>query len=136
VGTGERYALSRLADRLIAELGDEDGAAGQALPDPTGPHHEMLCSQLGGEEEELIATARQSLAQIAQALGARHSSSLPDRTIQALLDGAELVMRNELAEGRSVQGVIPSFVFLIAIPMVDQDRALELSKRAASLLDL
>jgi hypothetical protein len=31
--------------------------------------------------------------------------------------------------------LMPSFVFLVALPLVDQDRALELSQRSAQLVE-
>lgn len=42
-------------------------------------------------------------------------------------------MRGELVSGNAA--LMPSFVFLVTLPVVDQDRALELSRRAAQLVE-
>ena len=46
-------------------------------------------------------------------------------------------MRGELVSGNAAQlpALMPSFVFLVALPVVDQDRALELSRRTSELID-
>jgi hypothetical protein len=46
-------------------------------------------------------------------------------------------MRGELMRGNSAQlpTLMPSFVFLVALVVVDQDRALELSARTAELIE-
>ncbi len=44
-------------------------------------------------------------------------------------------MRSELMAGRRVSTAMPSFVFLIAMPVFDREEALELSQRAAALLE-
>jgi hypothetical protein len=138
VEAGEQQALTGFADRLLAELGLATDAQGPAESElkPAEPR----LSPVGGddlspEDEQLIALARDSLARIARALGAERSLTAPDIAIPALLNGAELVMRREVADGRSVSTLMPSFVFLISLPAVDQDTALDLSRRTASLLE-
>jgi hypothetical protein len=133
----EREALAEIADRLCAETGY---AIGDELPDHARPRRDeerapLFADLLAPEQEGLILTARRSLARLAAALGARHPKAVTERTYRALLDGSELVMRNELAAGNRVLGLMPSFVFLIAIPMLTQDEALELSRRTAVLLE-
>jgi hypothetical protein len=46
-------------------------------------------------------------------------------------------MRGELLSGNAAQlpQLLPSFVFLVALPIVDQDRALELSRRTSELIE-
>lgn len=46
-------------------------------------------------------------------------------------------MRGELARGNANQlpALMPSFVFLVTLPIVEQDEALNLSRRASELLD-
>ena len=46
-------------------------------------------------------------------------------------------MRGELVSGNAAQlpALMPSFVFLVALPVVDQDRALELSRRTERLVE-
>jgi hypothetical protein len=47
------------------------------------------------------------------------------------------VMRAELARAHAKQlpDLLPSFVFLVTLPIVGQDEALELSQRAARLVE-
>jgi hypothetical protein len=56
--------------------------------------------------------------------------------VRLALDGAELVMRGELIRGNGTRlgALVPSFVFLVTLPMVEQDEALALSQRAGELL--
>ena len=57
--------------------------------------------------------------------------------VGAALDGAEMVMRGELVSGNAGQlpALMPSFVFLVALPVVTEDEALDLSKRMARLVE-
>ncbi|MGE5336048.1 MAG: hypothetical protein ACM3JL_01330 [Nitrososphaerota archaeon] len=132
----EREALAKLADRLCAEFGYPADAE---VPDEAHPQLEaeramLFGDLLGPEDEELVATARAGLARIAAALGTRHPKVVSETAYGALLDGAELVMRGELASGKPVPRLMPGFVFLLALPMVSHDEALELSQRTSSLL--
>lgn len=132
----EREALAKFADRLCAELscsaGDDD--PDEALSQSSETRPRLFGELLGPENERLIATARRSLARIAAALGADHPKAVSETTYRALLDGAEFVMRGELVAGNPVSALMPSFVFLIALPMLEQDEALALSRRTSSLL--
>ncbi len=80
---------------------------------------------------------RRSLAKVAAALGDDGCDGVSGRSVSIALDGAEVVMRGELAMGNAGQlpALLPSFVFLVALPVVDQGRALELSRRAAQLVE-
>ncbi len=129
----ERRALTEIADRICAELGlpaCEASAAAQGQERST----QLFAALLGPREEELVAAARGSLVRISAALAARHPKVVSETAYQALLDGAEVVMRNELAAGNRIPPLMPSFVFLIVLPMVDQDQALDLSRRTAELI--
>jgi hypothetical protein len=90
---------------------------------------------LSREEEELIATAHGCLARIAEGLETKHHKVVSETTYAALFEGAELIMRSELAAGNPLSALMPSLVFLIALPMVKQDEALALSERTSSLLN-
>lgn len=129
----EGAILLEIADRLCAEFGHRaDDEALEALETTrTG----LFGNLLSPEEERLIAAARRSLARIAAALGAGSSGEVSDRAVTTLLDGAEVVMRSELIAGNRIAAVMPSFVFLITMPVVEQDRALELSERTTALLE-
>lgn len=133
---GEREALAELADELCAELGYPATGGVVDQPQPDEPAALVFGGLLSPEQEQLVATARRSLARIAAALGVGRSKAISETTYQALLDGAALVMRNELAAGHPVKDLMPSFVFLISLPLVDQDKALELSRRTSTLLEI
>jgi hypothetical protein len=62
---------------------------------------------------------------------------VPENAVGAALDGAELVIRGELVRGNAdrLADLMPSFVFLVTLPIVDQDEALALSRRAAELVE-
>jgi hypothetical protein len=96
---------------------------------------QLFGDHLSKKDERLVATARDALGRIAATLEARHSGVISDITFLALLDGAEIVMRSELSAGASIEALMPSFVFLIALPMVDNDEALELARRTSILFD-
>lgn len=121
-----------MADRLCAEF---DYPVGHHSFASNSTNARLFAGSLSEEDERLIATARESLARIAGALAARAPAGVPEITVQTLLGGAEIVMRSELAAGTMPSTLMPSFVFLVALPLVDQDEALELSKRTASLLE-
>lgn len=129
----ERQALTEIADRLCAELG-LPGVEAPAEPRARDGSTRLFAGLLGPRDEELVEVARRSLTRISAALAAGHPKVVSETAYGALLDGAEVVMRNELAAGNRIAPLMPSFVFLISLPMVDQDQALELSGWAESLL--
>ena len=97
---------------------------------------DLMTGVLGAEDEALIGRVRQSLVRIATALGAGQSD-FQIRSVRVAIDGAEMASRGELLAGnaRYLPRLLPSFVFMVALPIVEQDRALELSHRAAKLID-
>jgi hypothetical protein len=130
----EREALLAMADRLCSELGYADGE------EPPGAHSLLACSMaslLDPADEALVARMRRGLAKIAAAVAAADSNGAEGRSLGIALDGAEMAMRGELLSGNAAQlpELMPSFVFLIAVSIVNQDRALELSRRASELLE-
>jgi hypothetical protein len=133
----ERQALVEFADRICVELGHPVGEEimNEAPSQPDGTRTRLFSGLLSAEDERLIATARRCLVHIAAALEAGHLKVVSETTYRALLDGAELVMRSELAAGNPPSTLMPSLVFLIALPMVKQDEALELSQRTSALLE-
>jgi hypothetical protein len=130
----EREALLRVADQLSIELGySEDGDLPGARS-PLGGEEGAMAGILNSEDEALVARMRRGLAMVAAALGGEGSK---ESAVGAALDGAELVMRGELVIGNAAQlpALMPSFVFLVALPVAGQDRALELSRRTARLVE-
>jgi hypothetical protein len=133
---GDREALPGVADQLSVELGYVEG---EDLADA----HSMLrggdgtkTAILNSEDELLVTGVRRGLAKIAVALSGGDSDDPAANAVGAALDGAEMVMRGELVRGKAEQlpALMPSFVFLVALTVADQDRALELSRRAEELL--
>jgi len=91
---------------------------------------------LNSEDELLVVRVRRGLAKIAAALNGEGSEGTSEKAVSAALDGAEMVMRGELVSGNAARlpTLMPSFVFLVTLPVVDQDRAIELSRKTARLV--
>jgi hypothetical protein len=139
VRTGDqREALLRVADQLCAELGYAEGEeeVHGAHSRPGGTSGRVM-GVLSPQDESLVATVRRGLAKVAAAAGAARSDGADQSAVSAALDGAELVMRGELARGNATQlpALMPSFVFLVTLPILEQDEALKLSWRTSELLD-
>jgi hypothetical protein len=133
----EREALLAVADQLSIELGYADG---EEIPDahsPLGGEGGTMAGILNSEDELLVAGVRRGLARIAVALDGEGPEGASGSAVGAALDGAEVVMRGELVSGNAARlpALMPSFVFLVALPVVDQDRALELSRRTERLVE-
>ncbi len=134
----EREALLRLADRLSVELGYPGEGEIPAEYSDVGGEEGAMVGILNSEDELLVTEIRRGLANVATAafdgdepVGANESA------VSAALGGAEMVMRGELVMCNSgrLPALLPGFVFLVTLPAVDQDRALELSKRASALVE-
>lgn len=124
-----------IADRLCAEVGGElpDRAGPNSLGSPAGCHDD-----LPSQDESLVETLKRALAKVAASVGgADEATEATERAVGAALDGAERVIRGELATGESGQLVMlmPSFVFLVTLPIVSQDEAIHLSRRASELAE-
>jgi hypothetical protein len=127
----EREALLAVADQLSIELGYAEGEEVPGAHSPLGGDEGPMAGMLNTEDELLVARVRRALAKVAAALDGDGAA------VGAALDGAEMVMRGELVSGNAARlpALMPSFVFLVALPAVDQDRALELSRRTARLVE-
>jgi hypothetical protein len=132
----DREALPEVADQLSVELGYAEGEELPGADSMLGGADGAMTGILNSEDELLVARVRRGLARIAAALSAGGSDNSSASAVVAALDGAEMVMRGELVRGKAEQlpALMPSFVFLVALTVVDQDRALELSKRTEELL--
>jgi hypothetical protein len=102
------------------------------------PFHERAATseRLSTEDRLLVESLRAALATIAARLSAdAENASAP--LARAALDAAETVMRGELMTRRDPQlaRLLPSLVFVVVLPIVDQDRALALSQRTLELID-
>ena len=134
----QREALLRVADQLCAEFGGADGEqevhSARSLFGGSGGG---AMGVLSPQDESLVATVRWGLERVAAAAGAARPEGADQSAVSAALDGAELVMRGELARGSATQlpALMPSFVFLVTLPIVEQDEALKLSQRTSELID-
>ncbi len=135
----EEEALLAVVEDLCAELG-----YGEREPEPadvrsvlSGGRGAPLAGMLSPEQESWVAQMRGCLAKLAAAVGSGRRGGEPQRMVGVALDGAELVMRGELARGKTeaLPGLMSSFVFLVALSMVERDEALALSQRAAELVE-
>jgi citrate lyase beta subunit len=127
--------LLRVADQLRKELGTLDPGA---IPESrtTAAENSATSRVLDPEDAALLGRLKAALAQLAAALGGGPEDS-SIRPVQAVLEGVELVIRGELVRGNAARlpRLMPSFVYLVALPIVEQDRALELSRRTSELID-
>lgn len=127
--------LLRVADQLCAELGcngEQDGETPAAQSPLSGDRG--VVGDLDPEDHAIVMQVRRRLARFAAGLSLTQEL---DSTVAAALDGSELVMRGELAKGnrQRLPTLMPSFVLLIALPIVNQDQALALSRRASELIE-
>jgi hypothetical protein len=128
-------ALLRAADRLCAELGYADPGPVPESP-PAAAESSTASPVLDPEDAALLGRLKASLAKIAVALDDRPEDSSIG-PVQAVLESVELVIYGELMRGNAARlpWLMPGFVFLVALPFVEQDRALELSRRTSELID-
>lgn len=128
-------ALLRVVDQLCAELAPA-GIRAPAGGDSRLNEYEGMAGILGVKDELLVSDLRSRLAAIAAAI-TPHGEDAPPKGLMAALDGAELVIRGELISGNREQlpRLMPSIVYMVALPIVDQDRALELSRRTEELIE-
>jgi hypothetical protein len=138
VSAGNRRALLRFADQLCAKLGfaevteEVDAAEPRAGVDACGGP-----GVIGAEDELLVAAMRRALAAVAAAVASASGIRTAQTPVSAALDGAEVVMRGELVSGNSenLPALIPGFVFLVTLPIVEVDEALHLSRRTSELVE-
>jgi hypothetical protein len=104
--------------------------------DPRFGGHAGMSEAFTADDDALVREVRAALATIAARLGAA-AENPPPESVRAALDATEIVMRGELMTGgrNRLPRLMPSLVFLVALPIVEQDRALALSQRTAALVD-
>jgi hypothetical protein len=115
----------RVADQLCAELPyakRRDSAEIEAALAGEG----LMGGIFNSEEEALVSGLRQALVRIAGALGADLENGQLLH-VRGAIDGAEMATRVELMAGNAwhLPRLFPSFVFLVALPIVEQDLALK-----------
>jgi hypothetical protein len=127
--------LVRVADQLCAEL-PYTKRSDIAEAEAALAGEDLMKGFFGVEEEALVGGLRRALVRIAAALCADLENGQLLR-VRVAIDGAEMATRGELLAGNAwhLPRLFPSFVFLVALPTVEQDLALKLSQRAAELID-
>jgi hypothetical protein len=88
---------------------------------------------LSEEDEHLVAELWEGLASLA---GSRRAQPRLAPAVQGALDGAEFVVRGAILTARPgrLPQLLPSFVFLVMLPISGKPEALRVSRRAARLL--
>lgn len=127
--------MLRVAARLLDELPDT-GHVEVTGADSSFDHVAAMTKALKADDDALVRAVRAVLATIAARLAAA-AENPTSYSVQGALDGAEIVMRGELMTDRGdrLPRLMPSLIFLVALPIVEQDRALALSQRTAELID-
>lgn len=99
---------------------------------------DVTVAAVGEKDESLAGAMRRALEKLAAVLVAAgpESRAVP-RGVHAALDGAELVTRGELAHGNAerLPLLLPSFVFLVSLPIAGEDEALALARRAERMIE-
>ncbi len=123
---------------LYTELG-YSGASPR--PDESWSHGTQteLWEGCEGADDALVVRLREELAKLALATANAESEDEQgdERAVRAALDGAELVMRGELAAERPemICTHLPGFTYMVALPGLGRVAALTLSRRAAELIE-
>jgi hypothetical protein len=135
VAGNEREVLLAVANQLSVELGYAEGGEGSYGESTWLGGGEA--PGLNAEDELLVSRMRRALANVAAAASGGGPGSVAESAVRAALDGIEAVLRGELASGNADQlsELLPSFVFLVTLPVVHQDRALALSRRVERLIE-
>jgi hypothetical protein len=129
----------RALEELCAELGSDgvEEGAGDSGSSAVVRGGSSILASLNEADEALVEAIRLDLARLAAAIQGEGQASAQDIGVRVVLDGAELVMRAELIRGQAerLPGLLPGFVFLVALVIVDQDKALQLSRRMSELIE-
>jgi hypothetical protein len=123
--------------RVLSDLSDGEGNAARAQrrEDEGLASNPSFDVRLGEDDERLVTELRAALAKLA---GLRQGEPAEmTAAVRGALDGAEFVVRGDLLLGRSTRlpQLLPSFVFLVMLPLLGKPEALRAAERAARLLD-
>jgi hypothetical protein len=116
--------------QVLSELSGEVGLGAEEAPPSGGPVSVEPAPKvsLSEEDERLVAGLRAGLALLA---GGGNATG-----VSRAIDGAEFVARGDLLNGdaRRLPEVLPSFVFLVLLPLLGKAEALRVADRAAARL--
>jgi hypothetical protein len=126
--------IARLCEEL-APSWPREATNGPGLVAPSG-RRLAIANDLTPEDERLVADLRAALGRLVLTLEPNPGERARNGAL-ATLDAAESVMGIELLQGRleRLPRIMPSFVFLLTLQVAAQDRAIELSERAAELIE-
>lgn len=119
-------------NRLCMEPG---GQASPAEPPEAAPFEGWPPMATAGATTHLLSGLRTALATVADAHGLDlQSDPSIRRGVRAVLDGAQLAARTELLIGdaEGVRRLIPTFVFLIVLPLAGESAAHRAHERASA----
>jgi hypothetical protein len=138
VAGDERAALLKIVRQIGCELRRSPRVSGPTGVPSFGSN--ACCPTaaiLSPREERFVAAMRLALAELACDAGAGSLKGASERMVVAALEGTELVVRGQLAMGspQKLRVLLPSFIFLITLPIVEQDDALAISGRAVDLIE-
>jgi hypothetical protein len=128
--------MLRVLGRLRDELPDAGAHDRQGEAHPTLAEKGWTAGVLGAEDVALMTKVREALAELAARLSA-DGEGPPAEAVAATLDAAEMAVLGELVFEREdrLPQLMPGLVFLVALPISGQERALELSHRATALIE-
>jgi hypothetical protein len=133
VAVADRPAVGierRRSIQVLSDLSNEDSAK---APDRQQQGETLASNSRLDQDEQLVTELRAGLARLA---GLRPGEPVEPLALQGALDGAEFVVRSDLLLGQSgrLPQRLPSFVFLVLLPLLGKPEALHAADRAARLL--
>jgi hypothetical protein len=132
VAVADRPAEGIERRRLIQVLSD---LSNEGCTEAPAQQAETLASNSRlDQDEQLVTELRAGLARLA---GLRPGEPVEPLALQGALEGAEFVVRSDILSGQSARlpQRLPSFVFLVLLPLLGKAEALRAADRAARLLD-
>jgi len=132
----ERSPAALLLDDLDRLCGGQGCRSPRNQPLETSPFEGWPPFETqAGVDGNLLAGLRAALARVAEEQGLKpHSDVSTVRAVRAVLDGAQLTARTELLSGNEeeVRRLIPTFVYLVVLPVAGENAARHAFERAAA----
>jgi len=127
----DRKRLLQVLDDLRSEVCAETDVR---KSDGEGLVQGQQLGALSEEDEQLVASLREGLESLAG--GRQEQPARVALAVEGALDGAEFVVRGDILMGQlgRLPQLLPSFVFLVRLPLSGKPEALRISRRAARLL--
>jgi hypothetical protein len=134
VAVADRPAEGIERRRLIQVLSDLSDEGRTDAPARHSQAETFASNSRLDQDEQLVTELRAGLARLA---GLRPGEPVEPLAVQGALEGAEFVVRSDILSGQSERLTqrLPSFVFLVLLPLLGKSEALSAADRAARLLD-